>query len=419
MRNAAFLALAARGLDNGLFWNSPPMGWRSWNCYGADVNQSLMEAVMSTVARPYRNGRSLASFGYRDVGLDDAWQKCGAGVHGGFHDSDGNPIVDVRRFPDMKAMVDHAHALGLTAGWYGNNCICRELRLRKMAEAVYEGDVRATLNFGFDGIKFDFCGEFLDLDKYAGLFNRSGQRVAIENCHWGYTVPSFDRSGTKHCPYHFFRTSVDIKNTWRSVMHNLASTTKFSDKDRPLAGQGCWAYPDMLEVGRMKDAVEDRSHFGAWVITSSPLILGFDVQDSATFARVWDVVTNELAIKINQEWAGHPGFLLKKTDYVPKMDNAEQDEEGVRWSNIKVFLKPQRRAMAVFVLNDGRGEENVAISFADLRWRDLAVPTSGRVEVTSIWDGKVRYEEGGFETGAISAHDSRLYLVSASAVLYV
>ena len=45
----------------------------------------------------------------------------------------------------------------------------------------------------------------------------------------------------------------------------------------------------MLEVGRMKDAVEDRSHFGAWVITSSPLILGFDVQDSATFARVWDV----------------------------------------------------------------------------------------------------------------------------------
>ena len=27
----------------------------------------------------------------------------------------------------------------------------------------------------------------------------------------------------------------------------------------------------------MKDAVEDRSHFGAWVITSSPLILGFDV----------------------------------------------------------------------------------------------------------------------------------------------
>ena len=130
------------------------------------------------------------------------------------------------------AITHFFSCLGLTAGWYGNNCICRELRLRKMAEAVYEGDVRATLNFGFDGIKFDFCGEFLDLDKYAGLFNRSGQRVAIENSHWGYTVPSFDRSGTKHCPYHFFRTSVDIKNTWRSVMHNLASTTKFSDKDR-------------------------------------------------------------------------------------------------------------------------------------------------------------------------------------------
>jgi len=26
----------------------------------------------------------------------------------------------------MKAMTDHAHSLGLTAGWYGNNCICAE-----------------------------------------------------------------------------------------------------------------------------------------------------------------------------------------------------------------------------------------------------------------------------------------------------
>ena len=72
MRHAAFLALTVHCIENGLFWNSPPMGWRSWNCYGADVNQSLMEAVMSRIAKPYRNGRSLASFGYRDVGLDDA-----------------------------------------------------------------------------------------------------------------------------------------------------------------------------------------------------------------------------------------------------------------------------------------------------------------------------------------------------------
>ena len=87
MWSATFLAHVVRGIDNGLFWDSPPMGWRSWNCYGNRVNQTLMEAVMDTVARPYRNGRSLASFGYKDVGLDDAWQHCGAGLSFGYPDN--------------------------------------------------------------------------------------------------------------------------------------------------------------------------------------------------------------------------------------------------------------------------------------------------------------------------------------------
>jgi hypothetical protein len=175
----------------------------------------------------------------------------------------------------------------------------------------------------------------------------------------------------------------------------------------------------MLEVGRMKDAIEDRSHFGAWVITSSPLILGFDVHDSETFERVWGVVTNAMAIKINQEWAGHPGFLLKTKEYAQKLDYTEHGEDYMRQGSMQIWLKPQKESMAVFVLNDGNGDEAVAISFADLKWRDIAVPTSGRVKVTSVWDGKVSYEEGQLDTGVISPHDSRLYLVSVSALLYV
>ena len=31
----------------------------------------------------------------------------------------GNPIVNVARFPSLKNMTNHAHKLGLTAGWYG------------------------------------------------------------------------------------------------------------------------------------------------------------------------------------------------------------------------------------------------------------------------------------------------------------
>jgi hypothetical protein len=49
----------------------------------------------------------------------------------------------------------------------------------------------------------------------------------------------------------------------------------------------------MLEVGRMKDHAEDRSHFGAWVITSSPLILGLDLTNKKVVDSVWDIISNE------------------------------------------------------------------------------------------------------------------------------
>ena len=68
----------------------------------------------------------------------------------------------------------------------------------------------------------------------------------------------------------------------------------------------------MLEVGRMPGGlVEDRTHFGAWCVTSSPLILGYDLRDGATTDRVWPVIANTEAIAVNQVWAGHPGRRVR------------------------------------------------------------------------------------------------------------
>ena len=60
-----------------------------------------------------------------DVGLDDNWQKCGKyGADGlTYHDEEGNPIINTDTFPNMKDMTDHAHGLGLTAGWYGGSLV--------------------------------------------------------------------------------------------------------------------------------------------------------------------------------------------------------------------------------------------------------------------------------------------------------
>ena len=76
---------------------------------------------------------SLASLGYTDVGLDDVWQKCGSygPLNWTYHDETGSPVVDTTRFPNMSALPATAHSLGLTAGFYGNNCACAGEKRKK------------------------------------------------------------------------------------------------------------------------------------------------------------------------------------------------------------------------------------------------------------------------------------------------
>jgi len=67
----------------------------------------------------------------------------------------------------------------------------------------------------------------------------------------------------------------------------------------------------MLEVGNIANYNEGRAHFGAWIIVSAPLILGFDLTDKNKMDSVWNIITNTEALAVSQTWAGHPGMLLK------------------------------------------------------------------------------------------------------------
>lgn len=63
--------------------NAAPLGWRSWNLYGANVDQQLIMSVMDgMVVKNLKawdgNTYSLFDLGFRDVGLDDNWQACGS-----------------------------------------------------------------------------------------------------------------------------------------------------------------------------------------------------------------------------------------------------------------------------------------------------------------------------------------------------
>ena len=45
--------------------------------------------VLTSYRGPGGNGTTLAQLNYSFVSLDDAWQACGKGAHGSFHDAEG------------------------------------------------------------------------------------------------------------------------------------------------------------------------------------------------------------------------------------------------------------------------------------------------------------------------------------------
>jgi len=405
------LARWGTAADNGVAL-APPMGWRSWNCFGPNVDQQKMRAVMDAMGdRSRKVGekvQSLVDLGYRHCGLDDAWQLCGSGVNSSFHDAHGNPIVNTSRFPSMPQMTAHGHALGLSVGWYMNNCICEETAWARDQVGIHmEGSVNALFDYGFDGVKLDGCGMFKNLSWWYALINATGRPMLIENCHWGgdnpsgsdETGPCSGTSDISQCPFNLYRTSGDITNTWASMFSNLQSVIPYLGNP-PLSRPGAWAYPDMLEVGRMSTAVEDRTHFGAWVIISAPLILGYDLTDPSLTDKIWPIISNTEAIAINQQWAGHPGKLVKQatrqlaTQHVHAVpcdgkraedqavwDLEPADEDGlrqIRWVGAQYTTRPESRGHSS---GDSSGNASLcvdAVEVTTLTLRECANLTSQR-----------------------------------------
>jgi len=193
---------------------------------------------------------------------------------------------------------------------------------------------------------------------YAELMEKTGRAYAIENCHWGhcgtdawYHNPDGSSCPTeKWCPFNWFRTSGDINSKTDSWFSNLQTTTKFLDKDHPLSVPSCWAYPDMMEVGRISGGTVawSRAHFGAWCVVSAPLILGLNLTDNKTLRTIVPFITNKEAIAVNQNWAGHPGQLVAQL---------KSNTSGLP---IQVWMKPQpQKKIAVYVVNPSPADVDV------------------------------------------------------------
>jgi len=419
--------------DNNGLAKLPPLGWRSWNLYGANVNQTLIEGIMAGMVR--RDPRytvdgvptSLCDLGFCDVGLDDNWQACGHYGSEGYtyHDEDGNPLINHARFPSLKNMTSYAHSLGLTSGWYGNNCICSDHKTNE--HKFYAGDVAAMRAFGFDSWKLDGCGAQTDMDLWHELITATPPTtgraaVMVENCHWGSRKP-FEPTPT-WCPWNFYRTSGDVRANYGSVVGNLQSVTKFSSRN--LSYPGCWAYPDMLEVGVLASPfsgdkgltiAETRSHFGAWVIVSSPLTLSHDPNNHTIMDAIWPLISNKEVLAVSQSYAGHSGSPFKEaaqhitlSPTNPALRTPDMTLEELAalpplavpaWQYLYKPLAWGGDKTAVLLMNHATSAADLMLSFADVP--GLACT---KCHVRDLWAKKdLGAFDGSITVAAVGAHD--------------
>lgn len=403
------------------------MGWRTWNAFRMSINQSRISSIIDgiTLRRWSINGTptSLADLGYNAVGIDDGWEACGAGVNGSFHNSTGFPIIDASRFPDMAALVSRGHAAGVSVGWYMNCCGCQAEH--NLAEPHYSQDAQAAATLGFDGIKVDGCGNEPNISAWAAAMNATGRPMLLENCNdnYPYRPPAVDE-----CPYNMYRTSIDNAPQFLSAVSNLLDTSQFLATQ---SGPGCWAYPDMLEIGapalgdpsipndcpgqsRMS-VMEAQGSFAAWCVVSLPLTLSFDIANLTEYDTWWPIVSNTRAIAINQAWNGSPGGLAAQSNvsfnalvYHGSACEVSSNRSMPQWT---VWAKPLADAagsVAVAALNSWESDVEVSVPLSA-----LGLAPGVTADALDVWTGKAAGQfSGSWVVPALASHDSRFVVLT-------
>ncbi len=320
---------------------TPPMGWNSWNKFAGKVDDASVRAAADAIAS---NGMKEAGYVY--VNIDDTWQ--------GDRDAAGN-IRANKKFPDMKALAAYVHGKGLKIGIYSspgpNTC------------AGYEGsygheeqDARAYAAWGFDYLKYDWCGArtiYTD-DEMQPVYQKMGDALEASGRAIVYSLCQYGRAEVwKWGPQvsgNLWRTTDDIKDNWASM-----TEIGFNQSDlAPYAAPGHWNDPDMLEIGNGgMTNTEYQTHMTLWSMLAAPLLAGNDLQNMSSETRA--ILINRDVIAVDQDALGKQARRVSKSGdqeiWVKDLSDgakavalfnraANPAKIAVKWSDIGVAATP-------------------------------------------------------------------------------
>ena len=399
------------------------MGWNSWDCYGAAVDEATVRRNAVYMAE------KLKPFGWEYVVVDIQWYQPTAINHSYqpfaelSMDQFGRLTPAVNRFPSaedgkgFKPLAEYVHSLGLKFGIHIMRGLPRMAAHRKLpiqnsgyscgdaadpnsicawnpdmyglrcdtpaAEAYYRSIFALYAEWGVDFVKCDdIAREYPHCRKEIELISnacRSCGREIVLSLSPG-PAPLEEAEHLKRYA-NMWRITDDFWDDWKMLKAMFERAEKWCIHSAP----GHWPDADMLPVGAVRQCdnpenwtqfteAEQRTMMSLWCMMRSPLMIGGDLTKNDAFTE--KLLTNgEILSIIRESWCGHP---IKTTD-----------EESV-------WIAPRI---------DGKGYYAALFNLSDLERPIAADLPNGTI--TELWSGR--------KTNAVEAnlkpHDAAVFLV--------
>lgn len=429
-------------MDKNEFALTPPMGWNSWDCYGAAVTEKELLQNADYMAE------NLKEFGWEYIVCDIQWYEplADSSHYRKFADlcmdEYGRVVPAPNRFPSaaeggFKKIADYIHGKGLKFGIHimrgiprqavskntpvkGTPYTARDIAhpysiccwntdmygvdaTKPGAQEYYNSIIELYASWGVDFIKVDdICVKYGRPGDESTLAYGGDEiellRRAIDTCGRPIVLslspgPAMVDKAEHLCKNaNMWRITNDFWDRWTDIMEMFDRCRDWS----PYVAPGCFPDCDMLPLGHLSikgcehgmgermtqlTREEQRSMMTLWCIFRSPLMLGCELTDMDSWTR--SLITNPEVLELLKK-SRNAREVLRSYDLI--LWRAE-DEEG----NVYVA--------AFNIIN---WEDSFSISLDQLE-------TEETVRIRDLWERKELGEAKGSFTVTLKAHEGKLF----------
>ncbi len=391
---------------------TPPMGWNSWDCYGAAVTEDIVRQNAAYMAQ------NLKQYGYEYIVVDIQWYEPHASSHA-YHpftelcmDEFSRLIPAPERFPSaasgkgFKPLADYVHSLGLKFGIHimrgiprqavhrntgilGTDITARQIAKtdsicawntdmygvdpqKDGAKAYYDSLFALYASWGVDYIKCDDIARELpqaeaELLLLSDSLRRCGRDMVL-SLSPGASLLEKAELYKQVC--NMWRITDDFWDNWKALYDMFERCEKWCTH----SGAGHWPDADMLPVGALRqdygpdnhtDFTEDEqiTLLSLFCIFRSPLMIGGELTKLDPFTR--KLLTNEAILAMHKN-ARHSHQVWRR------------EIQGIEYALWTAADRAGGQYIALFNLGDDQGEILLPLSEAEL---------FSPVSVTELWSG--------------------------------